>query len=56
VEYETLRVHNIIRGVVAEPCIVDDIPHFKVHVGQHEVAQIPATELEAFHLSNIITA
>ena len=55
-EYETLRVHNIIRGVVAEPCVVNDAPHFKICVGQHEVAQIPAAELEAFHLSKIITA
>ena len=55
-EYETLRVHNVIRGVVAEPCVVNDTPHFKIYVGQHEVAQIPATELEAFHLSKIITA
>lgn len=55
-EYETLRVHNIIRGVVAEPCVVNDAPHFKICVGQHEVAQIPATELEAFHFSKIITA
>jgi hypothetical protein len=56
VEYETLRIHNILRGVVAEPCTVNDAPHFKIWVGQHEVAQIPATELEAFHLSKIITA
>lgn len=55
VEYEILRIHNILRGVVAEPCTVDDTPHFRMWVGQHEVAQIPATELEAFHLSKIIT-
>jgi len=55
-EYETLRVHNIIRGVVAEPCVINDAPHFKICVGQHEVAQIPAAELEAFHFSKIITA
>lgn len=55
-EYETLRFHNIIRGVVAEPCVVNDAPHFKICVGQHEVAQIPAAELEAFHFSKIITA
>ena len=55
-EYETLRVHNVIRGVVAEPCMVNEVPHVKIWVGQHEVAQITAAELSNFHISEIIIA
>jgi hypothetical protein len=36
--------------------MVNEIPHVKIWVGQHEVAQITAAELSTFHISEIIIA
>jgi len=49
-DYELLRIHNTLRAVVTEPVKVDEIDSVKITVGLHEIAIVPAKELEAFKL------
>jgi hypothetical protein len=44
-DYESLRMHNLLRAVVAEPVQVDGVDSFKITVGLNEIATIPAIEL-----------
>lgn len=53
-DYETLRMHNVLRGVVAENITVAGAQYCKISVGQHEVARFPAEELDAYKESKII--
>lgn len=53
-EFETLRMHNTLRGVAWSPITVDGTDWVKVEVGQHEVARVPKEELEAYRKSNIV--
>ena len=52
-EYEMLRIHNVLRGVVAEPIAADE-KSYRILVGQQEVAVIPAEELEAYKAKTIV--
>lgn len=54
-DYETLRMHNVLRGVVAQQAKVDGQDWYKILVGQHEVARVPVEEVDAYKQSNIIT-
>jgi hypothetical protein len=53
-EFETLRMHNTLRGVASSPITVDGTDWVKIEVGQHEVARLPKEELEAYRKSNIV--
>ena len=53
-EYETLRMHNILRGVASENTTEDGVEYVKIFVGQHEVGRVPADELETYRESKII--
>ena len=53
-EYETLRMHNILRGVASETITEDGVEYVKIFVGQHEVGRVPADELETYKESKII--
>jgi hypothetical protein len=53
-EFETLRMHNVLRGVSAEKIQVDGQEWCKISVGQHEVARFPSEELDAYKESKII--
>ena len=48
-----LRIHNVLRGVVAEPVAADE-KSYRILVGQQEVAVIPAEELEAHRAKTIV--
>ena len=52
--YETLRTHNVLRGVVAEDITVASEQWCKISVGLHEVARFPIEELDAYKESKII--
>jgi hypothetical protein len=51
-EYETLRMHNVLRGVAAVP--VPDSTEVDILVGTATVARIEAAELEALKQSKIV--
>jgi hypothetical protein len=53
-EFETLRMHNIVRGVATEKIQVAGEEWCKLSVGQHEVARFPIEELDAYRESKII--
>jgi len=46
-EYETLRVHNTIRGVASEKITIDGVEHYKIFVGKHETCVVPVTEIDS---------
>lgn len=51
-EFETLRVHNVLRGVSAVPTDVPD--QWAIHVGAHVAATISTEELNSYKKSNIV--
>lgn len=51
-EFETLRMHNVLRGVSAIPTTTPD--QFAIHVGVHVVATVSAEELDSYKKSNIV--
>lgn len=53
-DYETLRMHNILRGVSAIQAKIDGQDWYKIQVGQYEVARVPVEEVDAYRTSNII--
>jgi hypothetical protein len=53
-EYETLRMHNILKGVASENTTEDGVEYVKIFVGQHEVGRVSADELETYKESKII--
>jgi hypothetical protein len=55
-EYETLKMHNVLRGVAAEPVEVGGVPHYKVLIGKYEYAVVPATHIDEYQPSNIVEA
>lgn len=46
-EYETLRIHNILRGVAGEKVTVDGSDYYRIFVGLHEVCCVPTNEVDA---------
>lgn len=52
-EYETLRVHNVLRGVSAVP--TDSPDQLEIHVGAQIVATVSAEELNSYKKSSIVT-
>jgi len=53
-DYETLRMHNVLRGVVAEQTQVDGQKYYKIMVGQYEVSRVPVDAVHAYKQSKII--
>lgn len=52
-EYETLRLHNVLRAVVAEEIKADE-KSYRILVGQQEVATVTEQELETHEPRNIV--
>ncbi len=52
-EYETLRIHNVLRGVVAEEIEAAE-KSYRILVGQQEIAVITEEELAAYRPRNIV--
>lgn len=46
-EYETLRIHNLLRGVAGESVTIDGVDHYRIFVGQHVVCCVPAVEVDS---------
>lgn len=46
-EYETLRIHNLLRGVAGEKVTVDGSACYRIFVGLHEVCCVPVNEVDA---------
>lgn len=55
-EYETLKMHNVLRGVAAEPVTVGGSPHYKVLIGKYEYATVQASIIDEYQPSTIIEA
>jgi hypothetical protein len=53
-EYETLRIHNVLRSVEAKLYDVKGVDWYKITVGLHEVAHVSAEELDAYIPKTII--
>lgn len=51
-EYETLRVHNVLRGVASKP--VPDSDDVEILIGPAVALRVPNTELDAYKQSSII--
>jgi hypothetical protein len=52
-EYETLRMHNVLRAVVAEEIAADE-KTYRILVGQQEVAVVTEQELDTYQTRTII--
>lgn len=55
-EYETLRVHNILRGVAGEKVTIEGVEHYRIFVGQHEACCVPASEVDSCSISDSIVS
>lgn len=54
-EYETLRFHNIVKGVVSDKTTADGVDSYDVYLGVNKVGCVPCAEVDAFKVSKIIT-
>jgi len=55
-EYETLKMHNLLRGVATEQVDVDGSPHYKVFVGKYEYAVVPVSHIDEYEPRTIVEA
>ena len=53
-EYETLRMHNILKGVADKAVHENGVDYKVIYVGQQEVARVTVEELDAYRESKII--
>lgn len=45
-EYESLRIHNTLRGVASEKVTIEGVEHYRIFVGKHEACVVAASELD----------
>lgn len=55
-EYETLRIHNLLRGVAGEKCTIDGVDHYRIFVGQHVACCVPTSEVDSCSSSTPIVS
>lgn len=54
-EYETLRFHNIVKGVVSNKSTVDGVDSYDIYIGINKAGCVPCEEVDSLKISRIIT-